>query len=75
MRKKHAELTEAADKSYFLEKKVRELEASGEKSPKMIHLSQEIELLESVNIKKDQEIAKLRQSAQLLQSNVDELEI
>lgn len=54
---------------------MRELEASSEKSPKLVHLSQEIELLESVNIKKDQEIAKLRQSAQLLQSNVDELEI
>ncbi len=40
LRKKHSELSEAADKAYFLEKKVRELEASSEKSPKLIHLSQ-----------------------------------
>lgn len=45
LRKKHNELTEATDKIYFLEKKVRELEAFSDKSPKLAHLSYEIELL------------------------------
>ena len=75
LRKKHLELSEAVDKAYFLEKKVRELESMTDKSPKLANLAQEIELLGSANAKKDQEIAKLRQSSQLLQSNIDELEI
>jgi hypothetical protein len=39
LRKKHNDLTEATDKIYFLEKKVRELEAVSDKSPKWVHLS------------------------------------
>jgi chromosome segregation ATPase len=75
LRKKHSELSEAADKAYFLEKRVRELEGTSDKSPKVVQLAQEVELLEAAIAKKEQEVAKLRQGSQLLQSNIDELEI
>ncbi len=40
----------------------------------MAHLSEENELLRSAISKKDQEIAKLRQANQLLQTNSEELQ-
>jgi hypothetical protein len=73
LRKKHVELAESSDKIYLLEKKVRELETLSDNSPKLAQLAQECELLQNAISKKDQEIVKLRQSSQLLQSNINEL--
>ena len=42
------------DKIYLFEKKVRELEVDREKSPTVVHLNEENELLENANKKKDQ---------------------
>ena len=41
----------------------------------MVQVQQEYALLSNANSKKDQEIIKLRQSNQLLQSNIDSLQI
>lgn len=71
MRKKHVEVTEATDRIYLLEKKVRELDMLGINSPKLVQLTQENELLQNAIGKKDQEIIKLRQSSQLMQSNIN----
>ena len=75
MRKKHLEVSDATDRVYLLEKKLREVEVLGDHSPKLIQLAQENELLQNAINKKDQEIIKLRQNSQLLQSNINELEL